>query len=633
LFTGRCANVAQGPEGGPKDSIPPVLLATIPEYLATNQKPKRIKVVFNEYVQIKDAAKNVTVSPPSLRRPEVRTRGKGIQVRFEDTLRSNTTYTIDFGEAISDLNEGIPFSAFRYVFSTGPKIDSMMLTGKVFDVFTREPLPKIVVCLYENYSDTAIYKTLPDVIARTDSWGYFTLQNIKPVAYHMVAFDDKNNNYRYDAGAELLAFEDSLVIPDKVVDYEKVLEVIEATDTTKLLARNYQWELHAFNENVGKQFLKEYTLTGARKLTLAFNQRHADIISFQVNGVDSSDLVKERNRFNDTLIYWITAPVVPDTVQAEITYLRTDSLDILSPFSTKLKFQKPKKEEEETNTKKDKDKKEGEEEKKETLTPSITYAAENIIEKGLTFGFNTLPTTIDPQLIQLWHIDDVDKQQRKQEPFTWTVDTIKIRQFYLRAKWQLSSQYELLALPGAFTDVYGLANDTISKKITTDDPDKYSSIRVNLTGIDSAQQVIVQLLDEKKTKVLRETIVIENKKLPFDYLKAGTYTLRLIDDRDKNGIWDPGNYKEKKQFEPVEFYALPEGGEKITLLENTEINQDIDVKRVFARDRRKEIPALEEQQYSHDDHEDDHEHEDGHDHNHDHSQNHDHEHIHELKPE
>ena len=598
--------MAQGPEGGPKDSIPPVLLTTIPEYLATNQKPKRIRVVFNEYVQIKDAAKNITVSPPSLRRPEVRTRGKGINVRFEDTLRTNTTYIIDFGEAISDLNEGIPFSAFRFVFATGPVIDSMMLTGKVFDAFTREPLPKVMVCLYENHSDTAIYKTLPSAVARTDQWGYFVLQNIKPAAYHMVAFDDKNNNYRYDAGSEILAFEDSLVIPGKVVDYEKVLEVIEATDTVRLLARDYQKELYAFTEDVGKQFLKEHTLTGTRKLTLAFNRRHAGIISFQLNGVDSSGLVKERNRFNDTIIYWIAAPAVPDTLQADITYMRTDSLDMLSPFSAKLKFQKSKKEEEEQDAKnkKDKDKKEGEEEKKETLTPSITYAVENIMENGLSIGFNTLPTTVDPTLIQLKYIDDVDKQQ-KEEPFTWKTDSIKPRQFYLHAKWRLSSQYEVLVLPGAFTDVYGLTNDTISKKITTDDPDKYSSIRVNLTGIDSAQQIIVQLLDEKKTKVLRETIVTENKKLQFDFLKAGTYTVRLIEDINKNDIWDPGNYQEKRQYEPVEFYALPDGSEKIALLENTEINQDIDAKQVFARDRRKELPALDE---PHDhDHEDDHE--------------------------
>jgi hypothetical protein len=341
----------------------------------------------------------------------------------------------------------------------------MMLTGKVFDAFTKEPLPKIVVCLYENYSDTAIYKILPKVVARTDVWGYFTLQNIKPVAYHMVAFDDKNNNYRYDPGAEILAFEDSLVIPDKVVDYKKVLEVIEATDTARLLSRHYQYELHAFTEDVGKQFLKEHTLTGTRKLMLAFNRRHADIISFQMNGVDSSDLVQERSRFNDTIIYWITAPTVPDTLTAEITYMRTDSLDILSPFDTKLKFQKPKKEEEakEEKNKKDKDK-EGEEEKKKTLTPSISYTAESIIGKGLTFEFSALPTTVDPKSIQLWHIDDTDKEQRKQETFTWTADSIKIRQFRLQAKWQVSSQYELLVLPGAFADIYGLANDSITKK-------------------------------------------------------------------------------------------------------------------------------------------------------------------------
>jgi hypothetical protein len=475
----------------------------------------------------------------------------------------------------------------------------MMLTGKVFDAFTREPLPKVVVCLYENYSDTAIYKTLPKVIARTDAWGYFTLQNIKPVAYHMVAFDDKINNYRYDPGAEILAFEDSLVIPDKIVDYEKVLEVIEATDTARLLARNYQCELHAFTEDIGKQFLKEHTLTDTRQITLAFNRRHADIISFQVNGVDSSDLVRERSRFNDTIIYWITAPVLPDTLTAEIIYMRTDSLDMLSPFDTKLKFQKPKTEEEdEAKNKKDKGK-DGEEEKKKTLTPSISYAAENIMGKGLTFEFSTLLTTVDPKAIQLWHIDDVDKEQRKQEAFTWMADSIKIRQFRLQAKWQVSSQYELLVLPGAFTDVYGLANDSITKKITTEDPDKYSSMRVNLTGMDSAHQVIVQLLDEKKTKVQREVIVTENATLRFDYLKAGTYTLRFIDDKNKNGIWDPGNYLEKRQFEPVEFYALPDGVEVITLLENTEINQDIDVKQVFVRDRRKEVPEISEDE-SHD---------------------------------
>ena len=618
LFTGRCANVAQGPEGGPKDTIAPVLLGTLPEYRAVNQKPKRIQVLFSEYVQIKDAAKNVTVSPPSLRRPEVRTRGKGIEVKFSDTLQTNTTYTIDFGEAISDLNEGIPFSAFRYVFSTGPEIDSMMLAGKVFDAFTRNPLPKMTVCLYENHSDTTIYKNLPDAVARTDQWGYFVLQNIKPVAYHMVAFDDKNNNYRYDAGAEMLAFEDSLVTPDKPVDYEKALEVIEATDTARLLTRDYQRELYAFNEIVGKQFLKEHTLTGTRKFTLTFNQRHAEIISFQITGVDSSDLVREQSRFNDTIIYWNTGAVIPDTLQAEITYMRTDSLDTLSSFSTKLKFQKPKEKEEVTEKKeKDKDRDGEKEEKKETLTPNISFAVESIIKKGLTIGFEALPTAIDTALVQLWRIDDVDKA-RKAEAFTWTADSIKRCRFYLHAKWQPASQYELLALPGAFTDVYGLANDSISKKISTDDPDKYSSIRVSLTGVDSVQQLIVHLLDEKKTKVMREEIVTGNNVLLFDYLKAGKFTLRFIADENKNGIWDPGNYLEKKQFEPIEFYALPDGGEVITLLENTEITQDIDAKQVFARDRRKEIPAHDEDA-QHDEH--DHHHED------------DHHHTHELKVE
>jgi hypothetical protein len=604
LFTGRCANVAQGPGGGPKDSIPPVLLATIPEYLAVNQQIKRVRLVFNEYVQVKDASKNVTVSPPSLHRPEVRPRGKGLEVRFSDSLNVNTTYVIDFGESVADLNESIPFSAFRFVFSTGPAIDSMMLTGKVLDAFTREPLPKILICLYENYSDTTIYKTLPDVVARTDNWGYFTLQNIKPVPYHMVAFDDKNNNFRYDAGAEILAFEDSLVIPEDIVDYVKVLEVIEARDTARLLAREYEKELYAFTEDVGKQFLKEQSLESPRKISLIFNRPHAEIISFSVNGVDSLDMVRERSRFNDTLIYWITAPVLPDTIRADITYIKTDSLDVLSPFSTKLKFQMPKKEE--PKKEKSKDDKKGEKKKPETLTPTIGYNIETIIEKGVTFNFNTYAPHIDPELVQLWHLDDANKKQRKQETFTWTSDSIKIRQFRLHTKWQVSSEYELVILPGAFVDVYGLANDSISKSIKTESPDKYSSMSISLSDIDSTQQFIVQLLDEKKARTLRSYIVEGNQKLQFDYLSKAKYTLRFIEDVNKNGLWDPGNYLEKRQPEPTEFYVLSDGSELIDLPENTEIKQDISVKKVFQRDRRKEL-FKSEIDHDHDDH--DHKHE------------------------
>ena len=587
LLMGRCANVAQGPGGGPKDTLPPVLLITVPAYYAVNQYPSKVVLRFNEYVQVKDAAKNVVVSPPSIKRPEVRIRGKNVEVKFNDSLKTNTTYTIDFGAAISDLNESNPFPFFSFVFSTGATIDSMMLTGKVLDAYTKEPIPAATVALYEDRSDTTIYKTLPVAIARTDNWGYFTFQNIKPVPYSMAAFVDKNNNLMYDAGSEMLAFLDSTVLPVTVItDYKSLLTTIDPKDTAQLLARHYEWELYASTEKAGKQFLKEQELTGKRQITLVFGQPHAVVDSFMVKGIADSDMVIERSRFSDTLIYWITAAALPDTMSARITYYRTDSLDLLSPFTTPLRLQLKK--EDKKEDKKDKNK-EVEEPK---LVPVIQYSGETIMKKGVQLNFPSLLTQVDRSKIQLWKKDAKDKTVKTPETFSLTADTIYLRQYRLQAKWQTGTDYELELLPDAFTDLYGLANDSIAKSIVTENPDKYSSIKLNITGVEPDMQVIVQLLNEKKDKVLREEVISADGTVLIDYLRAGKYTLRMIRDENKNGIWDPAVYLERRQPELAEFYTLPDGKEVVELPDNTDISQSINLTTVFSRDRKKEISEI-----------------------------------------
>jgi hypothetical protein len=561
---------------------------TLPEHYATNQQPSKIVLRFNEYVQVKDAAKNVVMSPPSLQRPEVRIRGKGVQVVFNDSLKTNTTYVIDFGAAISGLNEDNPFPPCRYVFCTGATIDSMMLTGKVLDAYTKEPLPAAMVALYEDHSDTAIYKTLPVAMARADEWGYFILQNIKPKSYNMVAFVDKNSNLKYDSGSEMLAFLDSTVFPATVIsDYKTLLTPIDPKDTLHLLARPYEWELHASAEKVGKQFLKDQELTGKRQISLVFSQPHAIIDSLLIKDIAATDMVVERNRFSDTLIYWITAAVLPDTLSASITYHRTDSLDLLSPYTTPLKLQL-KKEEKKDDKKKDK------EEKEPKLVPDISYSAEIIMKKGVLLKFPTLLAQLNQEKIQLWKKDAKDRNVKTQEPFTLTADSVYLRQYRLQAKWQTGTDYELSLLPDAFIDIYGLANDTIVKPVNTENPDRYSSIKFVITGVEPDQQIIVQLLDEKKAKILREEIITINKAVLMDYLRAGKYTLRLIRDDNKNSIWDPAIYLEHRQPESVEFYTLSDGKEVITLSDNTDITQNVNAVAVFARNRKNEIPSIDE---------------------------------------
>ena len=599
LLTSRCANVMQGPGGGPKDSIPPALLLTVPEFYAVNQQPKRVVLQFNEYVQVKEASKNVIVSPPSIIRPEVRTRGKGVQVVFNDSLQRDATYTIDFGASISDLNESNPFPPFRYVFSTGPVIDSMKLTGKVLDAYTREFLPDMIVALYTNLSDTAISKTMPVAVSRTDEWGYFTIQNIPPADYAMVAFLDKNNNYRYDAGSEMLAFTDSLVRPITVIsDSTDLLTTIDPKDTTTLLARPYEWEMYAFTENVGKQFLKEQVMPDKRQINLVFNRPHAVIDTFRIRGVDSSYLVEEHSRFRDTVTYWITAPELPDTTNVHISYLKTDSLDQLSSSSARLRLQVAKKEEPEK-------KKDGEEEEKQVLKPDIKYDIASIMKNGVNIRFPALLTQVDTSKIQLRRQDEKDKTVYVNEPFTLTKDTLKIREYHLQAKWQTGTGYELLLLPDAFRDVYGLATDTLKHPITTGDPDKFSSMKLEVSGISEGEQVLLQLLDEKKKSVLREEVLTADGNVQLDYLKAGKYTIRLIRDENENGIWDPGIYLERKQSEPAEFYALPDNKEVIELLENADLTQQVNVAAVFSRNRKDELPEI---IHTHE-HDDEHDHE------------------------
>lgn len=601
LLTSRCANVQQGPGGGPRDTLSPLLVGTIPEFYTINQRPKKVVLQFNEYVQVKDASKNVTVSPPSILRPEIRTRGKGVEVIFNDTLKQETTYTIDFGTSISDLNESNPFLPFRFVFTTGAAVDSMMLTGKVLDAYTRDPLPAMTVALYTDRSDTAIYKTMPVAVARTDDWGYFTVQNIKPAEYAMVAFLDKNNNYRYDAGSEMLAFVDSTLRPEQVVTAKMLATTIDPKDTAVLLARPYEWEMYAFTENTGKQFLKEQTMPGKRQINLLFNRPHAVVDTFQIKGVDSSYLVKEHSRFRDTLIYWITAPELPDTTNVNISYLKTDSLDQLVPFSAKLRLQLAKEKEEEPKNKKD------EEKKKQGLKPVIKYDIASIMKSGVNISFPTLLAYADSSKVQLTRKDAKDKTAKINEPFTLTRDTLRIRQYHLQAKWQTGTDYELLILPGAFGDIYGLPTDSVKQAITTGDPDKFSSMKLAVSGIVNGEQVILQLLDEKKKSVLREKILVADSEVQLDYLKPGKYTIRLIRDNNKNGIWDSGIYLERRQSELAEFYTLPDGKEVIELLDNADLTQQINAETVFARSRKDELPQI---IHTHDEEEEEHDHED-----------------------
>jgi len=567
LCFGRCANTRQGPSGGPKDTIPPVLLRISPAQNTVNFKGDKIVLTFNENMQVKDVAKNVVLSPPSLVRPIVRRSGHSVRVLFQDTLQTNRTYSIDFGLSLVDNNESNPYPPFSVIFSTGPVIDSMIFTGKVRDAYSQEPLGGMTVMLFENMSDTAIYKTMPVAIARTDAWGYFAVQNIASRTYRMIAVEDKNSNYRYDPGSEKIAFLDSTVVPELTV--AALPPLIDVKDTAALEARFFERFLYASKENVNRQYLADYPQLGARQFRLAFNQRHPEILSFTINDIDSTGYVVERSRFGDTLTYWLTAPTLPDTLRATINYMRTDSLDELSPTEALLRFSM-KKEEPKNTRRKD------EEPETPKLQPKIDFNQQRGMHTGITVALDALPTQIDTSKITLFKVDD-EKKTRTPEPYRWVHDTLSLLRFSIQAKWETVTDYELIVDSAAITDVYGLANDSLGKKFTTPNPDKYCMITLNLSN--ALSQYIVQLLDKKKERVLREMIATSGK-VVFDYLQAGDYCIRFIDDENRNGVWDPANIKENKQPEKVAFVKFT-NSDVLTLKENFEITQSVDVAKLF----------------------------------------------------
>ena len=220
FFSPSCANTTQAPTGGDKDTLPPLLLKVSPEKGATGVKRTGQEFVFtfDEYVKIKNL-QNIYLSPPLKKPVKAKTRGKSVVVYFEDdTLAANTTYTIDFTDALADNNEGNVFPGYTYVFSTGDTIDSLMITGLVQDCNTLSPVKGAKVLLYKNHADSAVFLERPAAAAITDDWGFFSIRNIQDTLYRLYAITDANNDNRYNPESERIAFEDSLIHPVTVVD-------------------------------------------------------------------------------------------------------------------------------------------------------------------------------------------------------------------------------------------------------------------------------------------------------------------------------------------------------------------------------------------------------------------------------
>lgn len=577
LFPSGCANTTTPPTGGPKDTIPPVLVKTnpLPGTVGVPVHKTQITFTFNEYVKVKDA-NNIFLSPPLEKKPKYKISGKSLVVSFESDLDSNTTYTLDITGAIVDNNESNPFPGFTLVFSTGSQIDSMCMTGLVQDCNTLMPIKGATVLLYKDQADSALFLHRPSAAAKTDDWGFFSLRNIQDTVYRVYAIRDANNNNIYDPDQESVAFLDETFRPltvfnDSLYEFKK----FDMKDTSLCLARKTDVELNVFREKPSKQFIVKKERVGLRTAYLTFMAPGAEVHSMKVKGLPKEKLITQFNPQRDSLEIWVNDQrKMPDTLFLSVNYDKTDTLGNLVATDEDIKLTLDKKLKAELQKSSTRDIKH-----EDTIAVFKGEVDPTTVEQyGFRFEFKY------PLIEESW--DDLTfrsvnpRQQEKQEKFKVSRDPDNLRLYTVMPEDALQTGFDYyLKLPyRKFRDVNGFYNDSTELKVTLPNDEKLSSIALELSGVKN--KYIIDLLGEKRDKVIRSFIVEKDQTVVFPYVKAGKYCIRLTEDRNGNGLVDTGSVLEHRQPEKVIFFKLKDQF-LLDIPERSEFVQQINLEELF----------------------------------------------------
>ncbi len=620
-----CANTSQGPLGGPKDTIPPVLIKVVPNQPIVNFKTEKGSILlnFNEYVQLKNPYQQILLSPPTTKKPKSKIKKKGILVSFEDTLKTNQTYTLHFGTAISDVNEGNPFHNFAINFSTGDNIDSLIISGTVMDYTTLLPKAGVLVSLYHNPSDSSVLNTLPDAISSTDEWGYFCVRGLKGIPYTIYAFEDKNNNYLYDRGVEFVGFCDT-TITATIVGKEDLpqMAMMDMKDTIACLSRPSETDIYIFKEKVTNQYIENIGRINERECFIKFHAENPQIDTFRIKGIFTDRIIKQFNSNRDSLTFWINEQKpVDDTLYLRINYMKTDSTGKLVPCGETRKLVKPfdKSKIKQTNSNNTDSENSGltnaylqnlsgntdrnTDRNKPTTTANKSQEKNNLTDKNtktredlLTFSLNVDGKTVENMGIELVFPTPLIQAPKDSISFTSTTprmissavdfsmdrDTANILRYIIRAKegYKVGNQYTIKIPTGAFKDINGFTNDSLVKTFALPTDDKLSSITLEISGVDNCKY-IVELVNEKRDKVFLRHEITKDGNILFPYLNAGFYSFRITQDINGNGRLDVGDVILRIPPEKARLFKFPDGKVIIDLKEQTDLTQSVDLVKLF----------------------------------------------------
>ena len=574
LLVTSCANPGT-PDGGPYDEEPPRIIGSTPVYGQIGSKNAKIQIFFNELVQLENATEKVVVSPPQLEMPEIASKGKYIEVKLSDSLKSNTTYSIDFSDAIIDNNEGNPLGNYAFVFSTGENIDTMEVAGTVLNAANLEPVKGILVGLHEDMADTAFTKTPFLRVARTNGSGRFVIRGVKRGTYKIYALNDADGDFRYSQKSEMIAFSPQTIttdcFPDVKMDtiwhdsifYDSIVPV----HYTHFMPDNVV--LCAFNTTHADRHLLKTERSDSRHFDLFFTGPSTELPTIKGLNFNETDAwVIESNETKDTLRYWLrdTTLIYQDTLEAEVKYLETDSMGILIEqidtieFISKFFHEKQVKWAQEAYKKW---KKEQNKRKKKGEPYEENYPKEPLAR-------------IDTSKIHLYLQKDSIYEEA---PYLFRQDSVSMMKYILYGEWRPQQRYRLIVDSAAFIGIYDHASLKIDDKFDIPSLDFYGSLFVNVTGKDTDSGIVQLLTSDKPINNAR----VKNGTAEFFFVKPGTYFLRMIADKNGNNKWDEGDYD--KGLQPEDVYYCPQ---KVIVKARWDISHDWNVDAV-SREKQKPL--------------------------------------------
>ena len=568
-----CARMGS-PDGGWYDDDPPRVLYATPAEQAINVTDKKISIYFDEYIKLADATQNVIVSPPQLETPEIKAAGKKIVVELKDSLIPNTTYTIDFSDAISDNNEDNPMGNYTYTFSTGERIDTFEVAGYVLNAENLEPVQGISVGLYDDLADS-VFRTKPLMrISRTDGRGRFVIKGVAPGEYRIFALQDVDNDFRFTQKSEMIAFNDQTYKPSAGPDIRQDTIWRDTLHIDNIVQVPYT---HFYPDNVvllafqelqtDRYLLKQPERVEPDRITMYFSYGHEQLPV--IHGLDfktDSAFILEASAKKDTLTYWLrdTALVNRDTLTIAMEYLKTDTLgQLVNQVDTfevyaKTSYAKRMKEQNKEREKwqKEQEKKKKQEEPYDSIYPVKPLEPKIIVPRTMTptsHLFIEMPTPLERYDTASIHLYSKIDSLWYRAPFEFRQRNGMLRNYELVAEWRPETEYSLEFDSLAFVDIYGLASVPIKKGLLAQSADEFSTLEVQLSGVTDTTMV-VQLLD-KSGKCLQQERTGADMSVVFYYVSPGSYYLSAFNDRNGNNVWDTGFYDEHRQAEEVYFYS------------------------------------------------------------------------------